>query len=82
MRDDVVSVDYGWWRPEEDAHAPHFGAMDESNANHLTSCTAEEPLIGTWRYNAIPCHIAPFAGRLSWQDDREDTTIPRKDETA
>ena len=82
MRDDVVSVDYGWWRPEEDASAPHFGAMDESNANHLTSCTAEEPLIGTWRYNAIPCHIAPFAGRLSWQDDREDTTIPRKDETA
>lgn len=49
MRDDVVSVDYGWWRPEEDASAPHFGAMDESNANHLTSCTAEEPLIGTWR---------------------------------
>ncbi len=70
MRDDVVSADYGWWRPEDNPAAPHFGAMEESNANMLTVCTKDEPLIGTWSYNAIPCRLRPYAGRLGWQDDR------------
>ncbi|MDR1088519.1 MAG: molybdopterin-dependent oxidoreductase [Coriobacteriales bacterium] len=57
--DDVVSVDYGWWFPEEDGTAPHlFGAL-RSNANMLTSANMEqcEPLIGSWTYNGIPCSV-------------------------
>lgn len=57
--DNTVSVDYGWWFPEEEGAAPHlFGAM-RSNANTLTSCDIEgcEPLIGTWTYNGIPCSV-------------------------
>lgn len=59
MIDEVVSVDYGWWFPEEDGAAPHlFGAL-QSNANMLTSASIEncEPLIGTWTYNGIPCTV-------------------------
>lgn len=57
--DGVVSVDYGWWFPEEEGSAPHlFGAL-RSNVNVLTSCDIEkcEPLIGSWTYNGIPCAV-------------------------
>lgn len=57
--DDVVSVDYGWWFPEEDGRAPElFGAL-RSNANMLTTASIEtcEPLIGSWTYNGIPCRV-------------------------
>ncbi|MBR3181984.1 MAG: molybdopterin-dependent oxidoreductase [Eggerthellaceae bacterium] len=58
MRDDIINVDYGWWRPEDGApHAPDFGGIWESNVNTLTSCKMQEPLIGTWAYNAIDCLI-------------------------
>lgn len=57
--DDVVSVDYGWWFPEEEAAAPHLFGAFRSNANMLTSADIEdcEPLIGSWTYNGIPCCI-------------------------
>ena len=58
MRDDIINVDYGWWRPEDGVpHAPDFGGIWESNVNTLTSCAMQEPLIGTWAYNAIDCMI-------------------------
>ena len=58
MRDDIINVDYGWWRPEDGVpHAPDFGGIWESNVNTLTSCALQEPLIGTWAYNAIDCMI-------------------------
>ena len=58
MRDDVINVDYGWWYPERGVpKAPDFGGIWESNVNTLTSCAMQEPLIGTWAYNAIDCLI-------------------------
>ena len=65
MRDDVVSVDYGWWHPEWGADE-RLGGMDESNANHLTRCEAAEPMIGSWSYNAIPCDLRLSEKPLSW----------------
>lgn len=65
MRDDVVSVDYGWWHPEWDADE-RLGGMDESNANHLTRCEVGEPMIGSWSYNAIPCDLRLSEEPLSW----------------
>ena len=65
MRDDVVSVDYGWWHPEWGADE-RLGGMDESNANHLTRCEVAEPMIGSWSYNAIPCDLRLSEEPLSW----------------
>ena len=65
MRDDVVSVDYGWWHPEWGADE-RLGGMDESNANHLTRCEVGEPMIGSWSYNAIPCDLRLSEEPLSW----------------
>lgn len=61
--DGVVSVDYGWWFPEEEATLPHLSGAFRSNANLLTSgdISGCEPLIGTWTYNGIPCSITSLA---------------------
>jgi len=67
MRDDVINVDYGWWHPENGVpHAPDFGGIWESNVNTLTSCELQEPLIGTWAYNAIDCMIEKCDDELTW----------------
>ncbi|NLL19502.1 MAG: molybdopterin-dependent oxidoreductase [Clostridia bacterium] len=59
MRDNVVSIEYGWWFPEMKNREPELGGLWLSNANNLTSAdfAACEPLIGTWNYNGIPCRI-------------------------
>ena len=69
MRDDLASVDYGWWHPEWAPGAPDFGGMWESNVNCLTTCSVEtgEPMIGTWWYNAMDCTIVKVDEPLSWQ---------------
>lgn len=74
MRDDVVSVDYGWWHPEWEPGAPLLGGMEESNANLLTLCRVEEPMVGTWSYNAIPCWLEPWTGPFSWTDSYQETS--------
>ncbi|MBQ9003044.1 MAG: molybdopterin-dependent oxidoreductase [Eggerthellaceae bacterium] len=67
MRDDLINVDYGWWHPENGVpSAPDFGGIFESNVNTLTSCALQEPLIGTWAYNAIDCMIQKVDDKLSW----------------
>ena len=69
MRYGLICADYGWWHPEWDAVAPHYGGMWESNVNCLTSCSVDEgePMIGTWSYNDIDCVIRKIDGPLSWQ---------------
>jgi anaerobic selenocysteine-containing dehydrogenase len=59
MVDGVVSVEYGWWYPEEDVCEPNLGGIWRTNANLLTSGNVEEsePLIGTWTYNGLPCKV-------------------------
>ena len=67
MRDDIVNVDYGWWHPEAGTpQAPDFGGIWESNVNTLTSCELQEPLIGTWAYNAVDCIIEKIDEPLIW----------------
>ncbi|MEG2557062.1 MAG: molybdopterin-dependent oxidoreductase [Raoultibacter sp.] len=59
MRDEMISVDYGWWFPENDPSTPESGGIWRSNVNVLTDCSLEaaEPMIGTWSYNAIECAV-------------------------
>ncbi len=67
MRDDIINVDYGWWHPEWGAPVlPDLGGIWESNVNTLTSCRLQEPLIGTWAYNAIDCMIEHCDDKLTW----------------
>ena len=63
MVDGVVSVEYGWWYPEEEQCEPVLGGMWRSNVNVLTSGDIEtsEPLIGSWKYNGILCRVEPCA---------------------
>lgn len=55
----VVSVEYGWWYPEEEQGEPHLSGMWRSNVNVLTSGDVEtsESLIGSWAYNGVPCKV-------------------------
>ena len=67
LRDDIINVDYGWWHPEWGTpKAPELGGIWISNVNTLTSCRMQEPLIGTWAYNAIDCMIKKSDASLSW----------------
>ena len=61
MMTDVVSVEYGWWRPELASAEPELGGVWRSNANLLTNADAPEydNLLGQWAYNGLPCRIYP-----------------------
>ncbi|NLG10534.1 MAG: molybdopterin-dependent oxidoreductase, partial [Coriobacteriaceae bacterium] len=60
--DGIVSVEYGWWYPEEEQGEPHLSGVWCSNVNLLTSGDVEtsEPLLGSWTYNGIPCTLRPL----------------------
>jgi thiosulfate reductase/polysulfide reductase chain A len=59
MRDNVVSVEYGWWYPEMAASEPNLGGLWLANANLLTNADYEsaDPLVGTAAYNGLPCRL-------------------------
>ncbi len=63
MLPDMVSVEYGWWDPEQAAQEPLLGGVWEANANVLTSAdTAEcDPILGQWNYRSIPCQVSKAA---------------------
>ncbi len=58
MREDVVSVEYGWWYPELE-NGDFEGGVLISNANVLTSAKFEacDPVLGQWQFNGLPCRI-------------------------
>jgi len=62
MRDNVVSVEYGWWYPEMEAKEPSLGGVWIGNANILTNAdfASSDPLVGTWTYNGLCCRIIPL----------------------
>jgi anaerobic selenocysteine-containing dehydrogenase len=64
MRDDVVSIEYGWWYPEKEAMEPVLGGLWESNANVLTTADTAfcDPILGGWDFRAIPCRISKTEG--------------------
>jgi hypothetical protein len=72
MREDVVSVEYGWWYPELPAREPELGGVWISNANALTSADIEnsDPLIGTWTYNGLPCRVLAVEAITERYDER------------
>ena len=86
MRDDMVSVDYGWWHPEWTPGAPDFGMWESNMLACLTTCSVAtgEPMIGTWWYNAIECVIRKVDETLSWQDDpcAKDSASADKDDAS
>ncbi len=59
MRDEVISVEYGWWYPEIPGAEPILGGLWISNANILTDgdFDSSDSLIGTWTYNGLPCRV-------------------------
>ena len=59
MHPDAVSVELGWWFPEQPAAEPELGGMWEANANVLTTAdTADcDPILGQWNFRSIPCRI-------------------------
>ncbi len=61
MADDVVSVEYGWWYPEQAAAEPGLGGLWTANANILTNADYEtsDPFVGTATYNGVPCRVTP-----------------------
>jgi len=61
MKIDIVSVEYGWWRPELENAEPELGGVWRSNANLLTSADAHQcdPLLGQWPYNGLACSVYP-----------------------
>ena len=61
MRDNLVSVEYGWWYPEQERKAPKLGGLWLSNANILTSANFEEsdPVLGQWKFNGLVCRVIP-----------------------
>ncbi len=72
--DGVISVEYGWWYPEDKAAEPDLGGMWKSNVNVLTSGDIEtsEPLIGSWKYNGILCYVTVVGHVQDSQDERND----------
>jgi anaerobic selenocysteine-containing dehydrogenase len=64
MRDGVVSIEYGWWRPEKEAAEPGLGGLWESNANVLTTADTAfcDPILGQWDFRSIPCRIYKAEG--------------------
>ena len=55
IREDVVSIDHGWWFPEQEG--PDFGVF-ESNANVLTSnAPPYDPAFGTYQLRGLLCTI-------------------------
>ncbi len=61
IRNDVVSVEYGWWYPECGAAEPELGGVWRSNANLLTDADAQkyDNLMGQWPYNGLACRVYP-----------------------
>lgn len=79
MYQDVVSVELGWWYPEQPAAEPELGGVWEANANVLTSAdTAQcDPILGQWSFRGIPCTVykaidlATTVVRQATADDRD-----------
>ncbi len=55
----VVSVEFGWWYPEQPSEEPSLGGLWRSNANLLTSADVEkcDPVLGQWSYRSLSCRV-------------------------
>ncbi|MDD2736752.1 MAG: GNAT family N-acetyltransferase [Desulfuromonadaceae bacterium] len=80
MFPNAVSVELGWWYPEQPAAEPELGGMWEANANVLTSADTKlcDPILGQWSFRSIPCWVykavdlAKTVVRTAGAEDREE----------
>lgn len=68
MVEDVVSIEYGWWYPEQKTFSSSPGGLFESNANVLTSSNIEncDSALGQWNLRSIPCRVCKSDKPLSF----------------
>ncbi len=64
MRDEIISIEYGWWFPEKQEKEPVLGGLYESNANVLTTADTVgcDPIFGQYDLRNIPCRIYKTEG--------------------
>ena len=64
MVPDTVSVEYGWWYPEQPLAEPSLGGVWQSNANMLTSAAVAscDPILGQWSYRTLRCRVYKVEG--------------------
>ena len=64
MVPDTVSVEYGWWYPEQPLAEPSLGGAWQSNANVLTSAAVAscDPILGQWSYRTLRCRVYKVEG--------------------
>jgi len=77
MRDYVVSIEFGWWYPEERSQEPEMGGIWTTNANLLTNADADkcDNVIGQWVHNGFPCRVYPaFENPLSHLGENRENT--------
>ncbi len=62
----IVSVEYGWWYPEQSPEEPLLGGVWDSNANLLTSADVEicDPILGQWSYRTLRCKVYKVNGAV------------------
>jgi len=60
----LVSVEYGWWYPEQSTEQTPLAGVWESNANVLTSAEVEacDPVLGQWSYRTLRCRVYKVSG--------------------
>jgi len=65
MVPDTVSVEYGWWYPEQPLAEPSLGGVWQSNANVLTSADVAscDPVLGQWSYRTLRCRVYKVEGK-------------------
>ena len=78
MQEGLVSVDYGWWFPEENAAEPVLGGLWTANANVLTSANTKDcdPILGQWSFRTLRCKVYKVSTilRSAEEKDREALT--------
>ncbi|MDR3762816.1 MAG: molybdopterin-dependent oxidoreductase [Acidobacteriota bacterium] len=80
IRPGVVSVEYGWWFPEQGRESDVLESIWNSNANCLTNANFEncEPLLRQWTYNGLPCRVT-LAARNSLPSEQTREGLAAKD---
>ncbi len=56
---DVVSVDFGWWFPEDPAEEPSLHGVWKSNVNSIFDDDPRwcDPFTGAWPMRAMACRV-------------------------
>lgn len=69
----IVSIEYGWWYPEQSPEEPSLGGVWESNANLLTSAGVDkcDPILGQWSYRTLCGKAYPVSDKQEFAKIKE-----------